>query len=445
MQRFKKHLLSAILIGTLLYFIFLGIYYFTGRFDANFYYPGLWQEYLENMIFAVILYMVNAYWLQYLLIKYKRQLFTAKIFALGIAGNVVFSLIGVFISRLILFMAIRRMGLSQFLANETPQDYSISMLISVIIALLFYSIWYYKHRQENKVIEQKIIAGTASAKFDALKNQLDPHFLFNSLNVLTSLIEEDPIQAQKFTTSLSKVYRYVLEQKDKDLVSVDEELDFARTYVRLLKMRFEDSIIFEVPEKASDPEAKIVPLSLQLLLENAVKHNVVTNARPLHISVVEKDGSLYVNNNLQEKQVVKKSSGVGLQNIRQRYGILTEKQVKINKTESTFSVQLPILTKPISLLNTQKSYVEDKLYEKAQEHVKELKGFYGNLMAYCIVIPCLAILNYNTSSFPWIIFPLLGWGFGVTVHGMETFGYNPIWGKRWEERKMRKFMEDDEF
>lgn len=445
MQRFRNHLLSAILVGTLIFFVFLTIYYFNGRFDANFDYNQLWQEYYENMIFAVILYLVNAYWLQYLLIKYQQRIFSAKIFALGMAGNVVLSLIGVFIARLILFIAIRKMGLIQFLANETPKDYSESMLISVFVALLFYSIWYYKHRQENKVKEQKIIAGTASAKFDALKNQLDPHFLFNSLNVLTSLIEEDPIQAQKFTTSLSKVYRYVLEQKDKDLVSVDEELEFARTYVRLLKMRFEDSIIFDLPDKAKDPEAKIVPLSLQLLLENAVKHNVVTNARPLHISVEEKDGLLYVTNNLQEKQVVKKSSGVGLQNIRQRYGILTDKKVQINKTASTFSVQLPMLTKPVSLLETQKSYVEDKLYEKAQEHVKALKGFYGNLLAYCIFIPCLAILNFKTSGFPWIIFPLLGWGFGVMVHGMETFGYNPIWGKRWEERKMRRFMDDDDF
>jgi len=111
------------------------------------------------------------------------------------------------------------------------------MLISLVVSLIFYAFWYYKDRQESKVKEQKIIAGTASAKYDALKNQLDPHFLFNSLNVLTSLIEEDPYQAQKFTTSLSKVYRYVLEQKNKDLVTVDEELQFARTYVRLLKMR----------------------------------------------------------------------------------------------------------------------------------------------------------------------------------------------------------------
>ncbi len=121
----------------------------------------------------------------------------------------------------------------------------------------------------------------------------------------------------------------MLEQKNKDLVSVDEELQFAKTYVRLLKMRFEDSIVFEIPENSNDPEAKIIPLSLQLLLENAVKHNVVTSKKPLHLKVIEENGMLVVSNNLQEKQVVKKSSGVGLTNIQQRYGILTDKRVSL--------------------------------------------------------------------------------------------------------------------
>src|SRR5690606_17315042 len=149
------------------------------------------------------------------------------------------------------------------------------------------------------------------------------HFLFNSLNVLTSLIEENPQKAQKFTTSLSKVYRYVLEQKNKELVSVDEELQFAKTYMSLIKMRFEDSIVFTMPECAANPESKVVPLSLQLLLENAVKHNMVTPNKPLHINIYETQDRLVVKNNLQPKQIVKKSSGVGLSNIKQRYNLLT--------------------------------------------------------------------------------------------------------------------------
>ena len=445
MQRFLKHFANAFFIGTLLFILFQIIYYFNGRFDDGVDFVLLWKGFWENMIFSIIIYMVNAYWFQYLLAHHKQDIFTPKRFAIGIAGNVGLSIIGVFVSRLILIVVINGKNLSDFLAGEEVNDYSISMLIAVVISLIFYGFWYYKHRQETKVKEQKIIAGTASAKFDALKNQLDPHFLFNSLNVLTSLIEEDPNQAQKFTTSLSKIYRYVLEQKNKDLVSVDEELKFAKTYIQLLKMRFEDSIIFDIPEQSFDPEAKIVPLSLQLLLENAVKHNIVTSDRPLQIKVYEEGGMLIVSNNLQEKQVVKKSSGVGLQNIRQRYGLLTDRRVSIDKSASDFKVHIPILTKQVSAVETQKAYIDDKLYKKAKERVEKLKGFYGNLLAYCIVIPFLAVLNYQTTSFPWVIFPIFGWGIGVAAHGMEAFGYNPLWGKKWEERRIRKYMEDDDF
>ncbi len=445
MQRLRKDLFNAVLIGVLVYGVFILIYFFYGKFDDGVDWAQLLEDFWENMIFSVILYMVNALWFQYLLNNYRQDLFTLKRFSIGIAGNVVVSLIGVFVARFILLVGVYKRGVGDFLMGERIEDYWISMVIALVVSLIFYAVWYYKHRQEAKVKEQKIIAGTASAKFDALKNQLDPHFLFNSLNVLTSLIEEDPYQAQKFTTSLSKIYRYVLEQKNKDLVSVDEELEFARTYVRLLKMRFEESIVLDIPEKSSDPEAKIVPLSLQLLLENAVKHNIVTKSKPLHISVIEEDGALVVRNNLQEKQVVKKSSGVGLQNIRQRYDILSNKKVSIHKSATGFSVHLPILKKQVSVLETQKSFIDDKRYEKAKERVEKIKGFYGNLISYCIVIPFLAYLNYQGTSFPWVLFPMIGWGIGLTAHGMEAFGRHPLWGKRWEERKIRRYMEDENF
>jgi len=445
MIRFIKHLGNALFLGTLIYLIFLAVYFFMGKFDSGFTYQRAVEEYYGNLIFAVILYMVNAYWIQFLIIKYKNQFYRSKRLLLGFSGNILLSLVGIFLSRLILVVGIEKMPLSDFLNAEKLEYYKFSLLLAVLISVIFYLAWYFKYRQENKVKEQKIIAGTASAKFDALKNQLDPHFLFNSLNVLSSLIEEDPEQAQKFTTSLSKVYRYVLEQKNKDLVTVDEELAFAKTYVRLLKMRFEDSIVFDIPEQGSGLETKIVPLSLQLLLENAVKHNVVTSTKPLRISVYEEGGMLCVSNNLQEKQVVKKSSGVGLRNIQERYQILSDREVQIQKTASDFTVKLPMLSQKIGVVETQKTFLEDKRYQKAKEQVDAVKGFYGNLISYCVVLPVLAIVNYNTTGFPWVIFPAAGWGFGVVVHGMEVFGYNPLLGKNWEERKIQKYMDDENF
>lgn len=443
---FLRELFRAFVLGTLIYLAFIGYYYFTDDLRPDFGLVDAWEEYYKNIVFSLVLYMFNMFWFYFLLKKWDKNLYSLKRMSIAVTGNVLVSCIGVFISRFIVLTAFYDQSITQVLASQTIENYRQPLLIALGVSLAFYTIYYYRYRQESKVQEQKIIAGTASAKFDALKNQLDPHFLFNSLNVLTSLIEEDPYQAQKFTTSLSKVYRYVLEQKNKDLVSVDEELQFAKTYVRLLKMRFEDSIVFEIPEKSNDPDAKIIPLSLQLLLENAVKHNVVTPEKPLHLKVSEENGVLIVSNNLQEKQVVKKSSGVGLTNIQQRYGILTDKKVQISKTTTEFSVELPILTKQVTKMETQEMYIEDKRYEKAKERVEAIKGFYGNLASYCIVIPILIFINYNSGNdFPWAIFPALGWGLGITAHGLEAFGYNPFLGRNWEEKKMREFMDDDNF
>lgn len=408
-----------------------------------------WYEVLEgaglSFIYAFVISAANSYYNEFLTSKYSWEDQTQKRLWYGAFGSVILTVISFGLTRILVRVGIYGKSFEEFRADENIDTYIFTLILAIFISAIIHAFYFYKALQETKVKEQKIIAGTASARFDALKNQLDPHFLFNSLNVLTSLIEEDPYQAQKFTTSLSKVYRYVLEQKNKDLISVDEELQFAKTYVRLLKMRFEDSIVFDIPEQSSDPEAKIVPLSLQLLLENAVKHNVVTAERPLHIKVFEKDGMLVVSNNMQEKQVVKKSTGVGLQNINDRYGILTERKVRVEKTNTDFQVHLPMLTKQVSVKETQEAYLEDKRYEKAKERVEAVKGFYGNLISYCLVIPFLALINYNTTSFPWVIFPAVGWGFGVLGHAMQAFGYNPLWGKKWEERKMRELMEDEDF
>ena len=197
MARFFNHLIRAILIGTVIYFIFLAIFFFMGRFDNGFNYQFAYTEYYKNMIVALILYMVNAYWIEYLVVIYKHDLFSLKRFTIGISGNILVSILGIFLSRVVLVVVLEKMPLIEFLANEKAGYYQYTLILAVCISLIFYAFWYYKYRQETKVKEQKIIAGTALAKFDALKNQLDPHFLFNSLNVLTSLIEEDPHQAQK--------------------------------------------------------------------------------------------------------------------------------------------------------------------------------------------------------------------------------------------------------
>jgi two-component system, LytTR family, sensor kinase len=359
---------------------------------------------------------------------------------LATAGSIIVTLLGFFLCRLFDKTVFKGITVESFLQNESIRFYFFPLLLTAIISLFFHLVYFYKALQEKRVKEQKIIAGTASAKFDALKNQLDPHFLFNSLNVLAALIDENPDQAQKFTTSLSKVYRYVLEQKDKELVSVKEELIFANTYMKLLKMRFENGIEIEIPAEISSEEAKVVPLSLQLLLENTIKHNVVSDSRPLRIKIYEAEGYMVVENNYQRKEVLGDRKGVGLQNIVNRYNVVTDRKVIIEQTKEFFRVKLPVLTKQISFMETTSNNPENA-YFKAKQRVKEIKEFYGNLISYAVVIPFLIFINYYTYwDFQWFWFPLFGWGIGLTIHGFSVFGY----GSSWEERKIRELMEKDQ-
>ena len=300
--------------------------------------------------------------------------------------------------------------------------------------------WKVAMTKENT--KQEIVAKTETAKFESLKNQLDPHFLFNSLNVLTSLIGENPNQAERFTTKLSKVYRYVLEQRNKDLVPIEEELKFAKTYMELLGMRFEDAVKFNIPDIISTNELKIVPLSLQLLLENAVKHNVVSTSKPLTINIYEEDNYLIIENNINPKEALGKSTKIGLQNIADRYGLITQRGVKIKNNNKKFKVSLPLLIKMNN--NMYSDNLENSKYVKAVERVEKLKEFYQNLVSFCLVIPFLIFINIKFfPSFHWFWFPIFGWGIGLTFHFLEVNNYNIFLGRNWEDRKIKEMMEQE--
>ncbi|WP_276977627.1 2TM domain-containing protein [Flavobacterium filum] len=406
----------------------------TIKFDQN-----LWINFGYTMLYGYTLYFANSFVFHQLDTLFANNRFTKRRLLLGAFASFVMSIMVIFLMRVFEDVVIEKQSFTTFIQNEKPANYVVAIIITLIVTLGIHAFYFYKAYQENKVKEQKVIAGTASAQFESLKNQIDPHFLFNSLNVLSSLIEENPESAQKFTTSLSKIYRYVLEQKDKELVSVQEELNFAKTYMNLLKMRFENSITFELPENFANEEAKVVPLSLQLLLENCIKHNVVSESKPLHIKIYVSDNQLIIENNLQKKEILSDRKGVGLQNIVNRYAILTERKVWVVENENSFKVGLPILTKQITIMETKTNYNQDMAYARAKERVERIKGFYGNLISYCVVIPVLIIVNLNTSKFQWFWFPMLGWGMGVLFHGLETFGY----GKTWEERKIQEILEKE--
>jgi hypothetical protein len=438
-MKYSREIVKAIVIGIVIFAILQAVNLLIIRSLPSL--TTLKWNFIFTMLYSVVLYFANALIFIQLDKYFEKNRFHLKRLVIGFLASFFVSGLAIFFLRMLEDVGFEDKTIQEFIQNEMPANYVVAMVITIIVSLVIHLVYFYKAYQENKLKEQKIIAGTASAQFESLKNQIDPHFLFNSLNVLSSLIEENPENAQKFTTSLSKIYRYVLEQKDKELVSVAEELNFAKTYMNLLKMRFENSITFEIPEDFDNEEAKVVPLSLQLLLENCIKHNVVSETKPLHIKISIENGQLVVANNLQKKDVLSDRKGVGLQNIVNRYGILTKRKVLVEENEKEFKVFLPILTKQISVMETTYNYNEQTAYDRASRRVKEIKEFYGSLISYCIVIPVLVFINFRTfSGFQWFWFPMLGWGLGLVFHAFRVFGY----GSSWEERKIQEILKKDQ-
>lgn len=301
-----------------------------------------WKYILYNYVYALTIGVANILFFGLLNSRFSWDKEAKKLIIYGVVGSVAVSTLSFFLARVIHKIGIDGYTYEKFIEVEHVQNYIFSMLIAFIITLIFHLFYFYKALQESKIKEQKIISKESSARLQALKDQLDPHFLFNSLNVLTSLIEENPENAQDFTTGLSKIYRYVLEQKEKEKISLKEEISFAKTYINLLKMRFEDSIHFKI-ELSCDQGYYLIPLSLQLVLENAIKHNRISASNPLHIGIFIEEDMLLIENTYQPKKQTSDRKGVGLANIEERYSLFTDKKIKIEYKDDKFQIYLPLL------------------------------------------------------------------------------------------------------
>ncbi len=186
-----------------------------------------------------------------------------------------------------------------------------------------------------------------NSQIEALKNQISPYFLFNSLNSLSALIRSNPDEAEVFLDEMSGIYRYLLRKNSRRLISLQEELEFARSYPQLLKTRYGIGLHCELNVSECYHTRLLPPLTLQLLIENAVKHNVVSRSSPLYIRIFTNDeGWLTVANNLQEKKIAVESNKVGLSNISANYKLLNQPDIIIEKTDQTFSVILNLIEDP---------------------------------------------------------------------------------------------------
>ncbi len=197
--------------------------------------------------------------------------------------------------------------------------------------------------QASRVQQATFEKEKAQFNLELLRNQINPHFLFNNLNTLSSLIYENQDKAAGFVRMLSKVYRNILEYKNKETVSVSDELSFFDTYWQLLQIRFKDMMFVEVRVEPNLHAKKMIPLTLQLLIENAIKHNVVSTQQPLQIQIYTEKEMLVVSNPIQKKESLDYSSGLGLKIISNRYAFISDKQFEVINDGINFTIKIPLL------------------------------------------------------------------------------------------------------
>ncbi len=206
------------------------------------------------------------------------------------------------------------------------------------------AIYFYMERLRKTELEaSQLKKANMEAQFEALRSQINPHFLFNCLNALSTLVYRDADVSATFISQLSNVYRYLLYNQEKKLVTLQEELTFLDSYLYLLKIRFGDNILINREVITESESLHVPPASLQILIENAIKHNVVSSRNPLQVTIRTAHGSVVVTNNLQEKTLREESTFIGLQNIRKRYAFLTEEPIRVDKSETEFRVTLPLI------------------------------------------------------------------------------------------------------
>jgi two-component system LytT family sensor kinase len=336
---FNDGLLMA--IGIPLFALIIPIVFFGCRFNRP---PFLtWDKYLVTMGITAAIWIGNRYIMIYSRRKYPLFDEVRKRIFFQSALMLVFTIVSNTVLGQVANDVFSDEHVTLTLGDKLIHSNSAAIFSTIMIIAVYESI-FFMHQLRHSVEEtEKLKRESLNAELNALKTQVNPHFLFNNLNTLASVIPEDPKRAVDFVQQLSKLYRHILEVKDEQAILLHEELDVLKAYAFLLQTRFGSNldVIINVPKEKLNK--KIVPLSLQILMENAIKHNIVSSDKPLKIEVNAVNGRLVVSNNLQKKNQVNESTGIGLDNIRNRYKLLGNGQVEVSESGGDFTVSIPLI------------------------------------------------------------------------------------------------------
>lgn len=336
-RKWYYRLISGVLFGLLTWLLAEVMLNLRYRYFEMFLQP---MNYLYAAIIGVFVFESNFWTGKYLDRKYAWLDRPGKRLRIQMLSGLVITFFWVIIIRLSISYLFFHKALLIFSDEAT-------LLILAVTLISFYSLaefgFYINERYRRSLAEvERFRKENAEYQFEMLKLQLNPHFLFNSLNTLASLVYEDTVKASEFVRRLSDVYRYVLDKRNTELVLLSEEMEFIRSFSFLQALRFQGMIDFRFDVSEQSLDRKIAPMTMQLLIENAVKHNVVSRKLPLQIDIAVKEDDLIITNNLQPKDE-QTGTGMGLKNIVSRYAFLTDRKVEIVKEENLFSVTIPLI------------------------------------------------------------------------------------------------------
>ena len=232
--------------------------------------------------------------------------------------------------------------LQGYVEREGANEFRAAITASFVL-LIIYFLDILTRSHSTQLENEQLKLETSIANFERLKQQINPHFLFNSLNILKTMVKSNDSKSEEYVIRLSELYRSFLLSDQKEIVPLAEELKALENYFFMLKARFEDKLVVLQKIDLLDDASYIPPLTLQILVENSIKHNVVSTEKPLTVELFRENGHLVVRNNLQPKRSVEESNHIGLENIRQRYKILSGKTIEVEQSDAHFTVKLPII------------------------------------------------------------------------------------------------------
>ncbi|MCD4833089.1 MAG: histidine kinase [Bacteroidales bacterium] len=335
----KKILIACIVIALLMPAFFYLKFYLT---DNNKPMHNIALGMLYSFIVSVSIFTVNIKIFNWLRLKFPwDKKFIQRISSEILLTNFI-AVIIISICALIFSLAFNHFG-NQKLSIVLFNNIIVAIIINTISISILEGYYYFKQWKTSLIQTEQLKRENIQSQFEALKNQIDPHFLFNSMNTIYSLIDTHPDKAKEFITKFSKTYRYVLDVKEKVVVSLKDEIEFLKSYIFLQKIRHEGNLEISINIDAQKLNNYIPPLSLQMLVENAIKHNIISENKPLKIKIFNNSNSLIVKNNLQPKDSINESTKIGLNNLSERYKYISKKAPRFYIKDNEYIAEIPIL------------------------------------------------------------------------------------------------------